>query len=129
MANLSSQPPESLTELLRSIADQAQTFVKAEVGLIKLEAQRTVTSAAVALLVLVASGILLAIALSLLAAGIVMLRGGSTGTALLVAAGVDLVVALVSSVVAVSWAKKRAESTAAEASQLTNLPQHGSSLS
>jgi hypothetical protein len=129
MANLSSQPPESLPDLLRSIADQAQTFVKAEVGLIKLEAQRTVTSAAIALLVLVASGILLAISLSLVAAGIVVLRGGSPAAALLTAAGVDLIVAVVSSVVAVSWAKKRAENTAAEASQLTNLPQHGSSLS
>ncbi|HTU58227.1 MAG TPA: phage holin family protein, partial [Polyangiales bacterium] len=94
MANLSSQPPESLPELLRSIADQAQTFVKAEVSLIKLEAQRTVTSAAVALLVLIASGVLLAVALSLLAAGVVLLRGGSVGAAALTAAGVDLVVAV-----------------------------------
>jgi hypothetical protein len=129
MANLSSQPPESLSELLRSIADQAQTFVRAEVSLIKLEAQRTVTSAAIALLVLVASGILLAFALSLSAAAVVLLRGGSTGVALLTAAGVDLIVAVVSSVVAVSWARKRAETTAAEASQVTNVPQHGSSLS
>jgi hypothetical protein len=129
MANLSSQPPESLPDLLRSIADQAQTFVRAEVALIKLEAQRTVTSAIIALLVLVAGGILLAIALSLVAASIVVLRGGSAGAALLTAAGVDLIVAVVSGVVAVNWARKRAESTAAEASQLTNVPQHGSSLS
>jgi hypothetical protein len=129
MANLSSQPPESLSDLLRSIADQAQTFIRAEVALIKLEAQRTVTSAIIALLVLVASGILLAIALSLVAAGLVVLRGGSAAAALLTAAGVDLIVAVVSSVVAVNWARKRAESTAAEASQLTNVPQHGSSLS
>lgn len=129
MANSSPQTQESLPELLRSIADQAQTFVRAEVSLVKLEAQRTVTSAAIALLVLVASGILLAIALSLVAAAIVVVRGGSAGAALLTAAGVDLLVAAVSSLVAISWAKKRAQSTVAATQQLANLPQHGSSLS
>jgi hypothetical protein len=129
MANLSPQPTESLPDLLRSIADQAQTFVRAEVALIKLEAQRTVTSAAVALLVLVASGLLVAIAVSVLAAGAVVLRGGSPGAALLTAAGVDVTVAVVSSVLVISWARKRAGAAAAEATQLTNLPHHGSSVS
>jgi hypothetical protein len=128
MANLSSQSTESLSDLLRSIADQAQTFVRAEIQLIKLESQRTVTAAAVALLVLVAGGILLAIAVSLLAAAVVVLRGGSAGAALLTAAGVDLIVAVVSSVMVINWAKKRAGATA-EATQLASVPQHGSSLS
>lgn len=128
MANTSPQTQESLPELLRSIADQAQTFVRAEIALIKLESQRTVTAAAIALLVLVGSGLLLAIAVSLVAAAIVVVRGGSAGAALLTAAGVDLLVAVLSSVVVVNWARKRFESTAA-ATQMANLPQHGSSLS
>ena len=128
MANTSPQTQESLPDLLRSIADQAQTFVRAEIALIKLESQRTVTAAAVALLVLVSSGLLLAIAISLVAAAIVVVRGGSAGAALLTAAGVDLLVAVLASVVVINWARKRFENTAA-ATQLTNLPQHGSSLS
>jgi hypothetical protein len=128
MANISPQTQESLPDLLRSIADQAQTFVRAEIGLIKLESQRTVTTAAIALLVLVASGLLLAIGVSALAAAIVVVRGGSAGAALLTAAGVDVVIAIIASVVVIGWARKRVESTAA-ATQLTNVPQHGSSLS
>lgn len=128
MANTSLQTQESLPDLLRSIADQAQTFVRAEIGLIKLESQRAVTTAAVALLVVVASGLLLAIAISVLAAAIVVVRGGSAGAALLTAGAVDLMLAVVSSVVVISWARKRFEATAA-ATQPTNLPQHGSSLS
>jgi hypothetical protein len=120
---------ESLPSLLRSIADQAQTFVKAEIELLKLESTRTVTRAAVALMVLASSGLLLAIALSLAAAATVMVSGGSAVAALLTAAGVDLTVAIVSSVLVLKWARKPAETVAAEATQLSNLPQHGESLS
>jgi hypothetical protein len=128
MADPSPQNQESLPDLLRSIADQAQTFVRAEVQLLKLESTRTITRAAVALMVLLASGLLLAIALSLAAAAIVVASGASPQAALLTAAGVDLSVAVAATWSVLHWARKSAESVAAE-THLANLPQHGSSLS
>ena len=128
MADPSPQNQESLPELLRSIADQAQTFVRAEVQLLKVESARTVTRAAVALVVLLASGLLLAIALSLAAAATVVASGASPQAALLTAAGVDLIVAGASTWLVIHWARKPAESVAA-ATQLANAPQHRGSLS
>jgi len=122
----------SVPELPRSIYDQAQVFVKAEIELLKLEAKSTITKAAVGLVVVMGSGLLLAIALSLVAAAIVLMQGGSAVAALLTAAGVDVFV----SVVAVSflvWMARRGVDTvaseAASATQLTNLPHQGSTLS
>ena len=128
MADPSPQNQESLPELVRSIADQAQTFVRAEVQLLKVEASRTITRAAVALVVLMASGLLLAIALSLVAAATVVATGASPQAALLTAAAVDLIVASAATFFVLRWARKPAESVAAT-TQLANVPQHGSSLS
>lgn len=125
-------PEPTLPELLRSIYDQAQVFVKAELELLKLESKSTLTRAAVGLVLIMGSGLLLAIALSGIAAAVVLLRGGSAAAALLTAAGVDLLVAVVSTVVVIRMARKRTEevaSAAASATQLTNLPQHGSPVS
>ena len=129
MADPSPPKQESLPELLRSIADQAQTFVRAEVQLLKVESARTITRAAVALVVLLASGLLIALALSLAAAATVIASGASPQAALLTAAAVDLVVAVVSTWLVIQWARKPAEATAAAATQLANAPQHGGSLS
>lgn len=128
MADPSPHNQESLPELIRSIADQAQTFVRAEVQLLKVESARTITRAAVALVVLLASGLLLAIALSLVAAAVVVAADGSPQAALLTAAAVDLVVAGASTFFVLRWARKPAEVIAAE-THLAKVPQHGSSLS
>jgi len=125
-------PEPSVPELLRSIYEQGQVFVKAELELLKLESKSVLTRAAVALIVLTGSGLLLAIALSLVAAAIVLLRGGSAAAALLTAAAVDLVVALVSTGFVIWGTRKRvdkAASATASATQLSNLPQHGSTVS
>jgi hypothetical protein len=133
MSNSAPQIQEpSLPELLRSIYDQAQVFVKAEIELLKLESKSVITKAAVGLVVVMGSGLLLAIALSLVAAAIVLMQGGSPAAALLTAAGVDLLVSVVAVSFLVWTARKRVDAVAtgaASSTQLTNLPQHGSTVS
>ena len=122
----------SLPELLRSVYDQAQVFVKAELELLKLESKTVITKAAVGLVVVMGSGLLLAIALSLVAAAVVLMQGGSPAAALLTAAGVDVLVSGVAVAFLVWTARKRVDASVSEAAsptQLTNLPQHGSTLS
>ena len=133
MPNSALRTPEpSVPERLRSIYEQGQVFVKAELELLKLESKSVLNRVAVALIVLTGSGLLLAIALSLVAAAVVLMQGGSAAAALLTAAGVDFLVAIVSTVSVIVIARKRVEkaaSSAASATQITNLPQHGSPVS
>lgn len=132
MSNLAPQPQEpSLPELLRSIYDQAQVFVKAELELLKVESKTVLTKAAVGLVVVIGSGLLLAIGLSLVAAALVLMRGGSPVAALFTAAGVDVLVSAVALGLFLWMARKRvdAAASAASPSQLTNLPHHGSPVS
>lgn len=130
-----SAPPiqePSLPELVRSIYDQAQVFAKAELELFKLESKSVLTKAAVALVVVIGSGLLLAIGLSLVAAAIVLLRGGSPAAALLTAAGVDVLVSALGVTAMMIVLKKRVQTAAsavASTTQLTNMPQHGSTVS
>ncbi|MET0387013.1 MAG: phage holin family protein [Polyangiales bacterium] len=129
MPSSSPQPDDpSLPELLRSIADQAQDFARAEIELVKLEARQSLTKAVLMLVIIIGSGILLAIALSLVAAAIVVARDGSPALALLTAAGVDVVVASIALAFMISRTRKKIASTPTPA-QLTNTPQHGSQLS
>lgn len=120
-----------MPELLRSIYDQAQVFVKAELELLKVESKSILTKAALGLVVVVGSGLLLAIGLSLVAAAIVLMRGGSPVAALLTAAGVDVLVSALAIGLFLVMARKRVDDavSAASTTQLTNLPQHGSTVS
>ena len=121
----------SLPELLRSIYDQAQVFVKAELELLKLESKSVITKAAIGLVVVMGSGLLLAIALSLVAAAIVLMQGGSAAAALLTAAGVDVFVSVVAVAFLVWKARQGVDAVASEAASVTqvaNLPQQGSTV-
>jgi hypothetical protein len=120
------QPEEpSLPTLLRSIADQAQEFARAELQLVKVEAKQTVSRASLVFAVVLIAPVLLAIALSLTAAAIVLARGGSAVAALLTAAGVDLLGACIAVILVMGAVRKRSASSAV-VGQLTNSPQHGS---
>jgi Putative Actinobacterial Holin-X, holin superfamily III len=83
----------SLSDLLRSILAEAKEFMKAEVDLTKADLKSTLKMAAFALVVFTAGGVLLAFALSMIAAAIVLAAHGNAVQALLAAAAVDLIVA------------------------------------
>ena len=127
MSDASREP--SVPELLRTIAEQGQVFVKAELELLKRESKDAVTRAAVALTVIVVSGLLLAIALSMVAAAIALALEGSPTTALLMAAGVDALVAATAVIIVLRWATGKSADVEASAPQLTKLPQHGNPVS
>jgi len=130
MSNISPQTPEPLPDLLRSIVDQAQAFARAELEIVKIESKQAATKAFVALVVLTASGLLLALALAASAAAVTLYAGASATAALLIAAGVASVIAAVSTGVLISWIRKGDDQAEpAPESQLTNLPQHGSTVS
>lgn len=124
-------PPEEapLPELLRAIADQAQEFARAEIGLVKIEAKQGATKAAIVLIVVTGSALLLAIALSLIAAAVVIARHGSPAAALLTAAGVDLLVAGVAIAWMISRLRRRTSNNGAASTRLSDSPHPGSQLS
>jgi hypothetical protein len=120
------QPEEpSLPALLRSIADQAQEFARAELQLVKVEAKQTLSRASLVFAVVLIAPVLLALALSLAAAAIVLARDGSAVAALLTAAGVDLLGACIAVGLVFQAVRKRSASSAV-VGQLANSPQHGS---
>jgi hypothetical protein len=127
----SEDPP--IGELLRSIVDQSQVFVRAEVALLKVEAKQTLTEAVIALAVLMAGCVLVAGALSLAAASLVLARSGSAVAALLTAAGVNVVVTVVAAYAVVALFRRKKSQAAAPLKsgtpQLTNAPQHGNTAS
>ena len=83
----------SFADLLRTVVHEGQTFIRAETALLKVEARETLKLAVLYLVLVMGSGLLLAIALSLVAAALVLAADGSAIAALLSAAAVDLVVA------------------------------------
>ena len=83
----------SFADLLRTVVHEGQTFVRAETALLKVEARETLKLAVLYLVLVMSSGLLVAIALSLVAAALVLAADGSAIAALLSAAAVDLVVA------------------------------------
>jgi hypothetical protein len=96
-------PEPSLAELVRIVLDDAKELLRAEVDLLKADAKDTLKIAAAALIVLTASGVLLALTLSLLTAAIVLALKGSPTIALLSAA---LINGLVSGA-AILWLRAR----------------------
>jgi hypothetical protein len=114
---------------LRSILDQAQTFARAEIELLKGESRRVVVRAAVVLVVLLGSGLLVAAAVSLAAAAVALTYGASPVVALLSAAAADVLIGVVATLAVMSWARNPTPEAAAAAPHPTNLPQHGSTLS
>jgi hypothetical protein len=85
----------SFSDLLSAVVQEGQAFVRAEAALLKVEAREVLTLAALSLVLITGSGLLLAIALSLGAAAWVLAAHGSTVAALLVAAAVDVVISAV----------------------------------
>lgn len=85
----------SFADLLRTVVHEGQTFLRVETALLKVEARETLKLAVLYLVLVMGSGLLLAIALSLIAAAIVLAADGSAIAALLSAAAVDVVVAAV----------------------------------
>lgn len=117
----------SLGELLSSIVEQSKAFARAEIDLLKVEGKQGLTKAVLALIVVMSSAVLVSIALSLIAAAIVLARHGSPALALLMAAAVHVLVAGS----AVAWLVARfrkASDAAASTAAIANSPQHGSSL-
>jgi uncharacterized membrane protein YqjE len=82
----------SIAELIKSIVAESKDFVRAEVDLTKADLKRTLKLAAFALVFFTAGGVLLAFALSLLAAAIVLAAHGTPVAAMLAAAAVDIAV-------------------------------------
>lgn len=128
MSKVALEPAEpSMAELVRSIVDQSQVFVRAELDLIKVEARQNATRAIIALVVALICSSLLAFTLSLGAAALVLTRHGSPTAALWTAAGVDFGAVLLSLVVTFVMLRKR--STAQRpTSSLANAPQHGTQV-
>jgi hypothetical protein len=114
---------------LRAIVDQTQTFARAEIELLKDESRRVLVRAAVALVVLLGSGLLLAMAVSLAAAAVALTCGASPVVALLSAGAADVVIGVIAALAVLSWARDPNPDAAASPPHATNLPQHGSTLS
>jgi hypothetical protein len=110
----------SFTELVRTVVQEGQAFVRAEAALLKVEARETATLAAVYLVLITGSGLLLAAALSLAAAAWVLAAHGSTVAALLAAAGVDVFISAVAiSYMLLRLRQKASTSETASASERT----------
>jgi hypothetical protein len=119
----------SFAELLRQVVQDGQTFLRAETELLKVEAKTSLKTATLYLVLTTGSGLLLAIALSLIAAAIVIAAHGSAAAALLTAAGVDLVVSASAITFMIMKVRQTTHKAAAAATQLASAPQHGSEVS
>jgi len=118
----------SLAELVRSIVDQSQEFVRAEIDLIKVEARQQLTRGVIAFAVVLASGVLLSSALALVTAAIVLAQAG-LGPALLAAAAVQVLVVCVAVAVVATWLRKRRGATAVSGSAVPVAAPHGTTVS
>jgi hypothetical protein len=108
----------SLAQLVRSTLDDVRDLLRAEIDLLKIDAKQVLKHAAAALIVLTASGVLLALMLSLLTAAVVLALHGNPTQALLAAALANLLV----SGAAILWLRgllrKGAQATKEDAAQV-----------
>jgi hypothetical protein len=119
----------SFAELLRQVVQDGQTFLRAETELLKVEARTTLKTAALYLVLVMGSGLLLAIALSLIAAAIVIAAHGCAAAALLTAAAVDVVVSASAITFMIMKVRQSSQKAAAATTQITSSPQRGSHVS
>jgi hypothetical protein len=119
----------SIAELLRLVIDEGQTFLRAEVSLLKAESAQTLKRAALILVFVMAGAMLLVLAISLVAAAVVLAADGSAVQALLAAAGVDCAFGLIAGIWL--WARLRSNKreTPKTEGRMPLPPQAGSQLS
>jgi hypothetical protein len=114
--------PPSLAQLVRMALDDAGKLVRAEVDLAKADLGKTLKLTAAFLIVVTASGVLLALTVSLLLAALVLSLHGTTAEALLAAAaGNGLISGL-----GILWLKQQVSKASAAAEEATPKPISGS---
>jgi uncharacterized membrane protein YqjE len=119
----------SLAELLRLVIDEAQTFLRAEISLLKAESTQTLKIAALILVLVMSGGTLLVMAFALVGAAVVLAAGGDAVQALLAAAGVDALFGLAAG--AWLWSRLRSSKreTPANETRVPVPPRAGSQVS
>jgi len=99
----------SLAGLVRAALDQSQVLLRAEVDLLKRQAQTHAVRGIVAFIVALASAVAVVGVIALSVAALVISRGGGSVSALLSAAGASLFVTVVALVSVVFWITSQQE--------------------
>ena len=113
---------ESFATLVNEVVREGQTFARAEIAVLKAEAQTTAIRGVLCLLVALASSVSLVMALALVAAACVIAAQAGPVAALLTAAGVHVVLSSLAIFVTVLKLRpRRAPNDAAEAAPAAEL--------